>query len=165
MIRAAKFFDAVRIVELMHELHAKSRYKTLDAVDDKAAHRLVTHAIHRHGHLHDGGALVMVSVRDQRVEGFIIGMLDRTYHIGKKLMAQDVFLYLSKKADAADAVRLVKAYIDWATNNPKVIEVKLSWTDALPDAERIEQLYERLGFRRCGAIWSRDMTVELEAAA
>ena len=164
MIRGAKFYDTVRIVELLHEMHRKSRYRDVDHVDDKAAHRLITQAIHRHGGVHDGGALVMVSIKDQKVEGFLVGMLDRTYHIGKKLMAQDVFLYLSKKADPADLVRLMKAYLDWAGNNPKVVEIKASWTDALPEADRVEALYERMGFRRCGAIWCREM-VDVEAVA
>lgn len=166
MIRPAKFFDTVRIVELMDEMHARSRYKDVDVVDAKHARSLVAQFIHRHGGQHDGGSYAMVSVRDQKVEGFILGILDRTYHIGKKLMAQDVLLYLSDKADKLDAQRLLDGYIKWAADNPKVVEIKLSWTDAIPAAAAIEALYERKGFRRCGAIWTRGKEPQqLEEAA
>ena len=64
MIRPAKFVDTPRIVELLGQMHQESRYRDVDEVDPKAAHRLISHAIHRHGHEHEGGAFVMVAVRD-----------------------------------------------------------------------------------------------------
>ena len=164
MIRPAKFFDTTRIVELMHEMHEASRYKDMDEVSDKVAHRLVAQCIQRHGHMHAGGALVMVAVKDQKVEGFIVGMLDNLYHIGKHLMATDVFLFCSKKADQRDFLRLLRAYVDWAAGNPKVKEIKLSYTDAIEGAEKLVPVYEAMGFRRCGQIYERTPEALEEAA-
>lgn len=155
MIRPAKFFDTIRIVELLEKAHAQSKYVGVAEFSHKAAHKLIHQCIHRHGHTHEGGALVMVAVRDQRVEGFMVGILDRVYHVTDKLAANDVFLYCSDKAHPADFIKLFDAYVSWASNNPKVVEIKASWTDVLPDAERVSALYERKGFRRCGGIYER----------
>lgn len=165
MIRPAKFADIVRIVELMHEMHARSRYHDTDKVNDKTAHQLIAQCVHRHGHTHAGGAMVMVAVHDNVVEGFMVGMLDNLYHIGHKLMAQDVFLYTSDKADPLDFMRLLKAYVKWASGNPKVVEIKLSWTDAVDGAEKLDAIYEGLGFRRCGHIFERLPENEMRIAA
>lgn len=159
MIRPAKFFDTVRIVDLMHEMHERSCYAQLDVIDDRYAHKLVSNCIQRHGGSHDGAALVMVAVHDQKVEGFLIGILDRLYHLGTKLSANDLFLYTSKKCHPTDFVRLLETYISWAENNPKVGEIKLSWTDAVPGAERMGKMYEMKGFDYCGGIYSRLVNV------
>lgn len=165
MIRPAKFFDTIRIVELMHEMHEASRYKDIDEVSEKVAHRLVAQCIQRHGHEHAGGSLALVAVRDQKVEGFFVGMLDNLYNIGKSLMAQDIFLYCSDKADPRDFLRLLKAYVQWASGNPKVKEIRLSYTDAVEGAEKIGPIYEAFGFRPCGQIYERTVSVlEAEAA-
>lgn len=155
MIRPAKFVDTMRIVELMHEMHGKSRYRDIDKVNEKHAHRLIAQCIQRHGHAHAGGALVLVAVRDMKVEGFFVGMLDHLYHLGSKLMAQDVFLYTSAKADPLDFMRMLRAYVKWAEANPKVAEIKLSHTDAIEGADKLDMIYEGLGFRRCGHIFER----------
>ena len=52
-------------------------------------------------------------------------------------------------------MRLFDAYVEWAATNPKVVEIKASHTDATSDGERMGALYERKGFRRCGAIYEK----------
>lgn len=164
MIRPAKFIDTMRIVELMHEMHARSRYRDIDKVNDKVAHRLMAQCVQRHGHVHAGGTQVMVAVRDMKVEGFMVGMLDNLYNIGHKLMAQDLFLYCSDKADPLDFMRLLRHYVKWAGQNPKVVEIKLSWTDAVEGAEKLDAIYGSLGFRKCGGIYEREVKIEQVAA-
>lgn len=154
-IRPAKFGDVPRIVELLVEMHGKSRYDEVDEVDEGYSHKLIAQCVQRHGGTTDGGSLVYVAERDGVVEGMMVGTLDRTYHIGKKLRANDVFLYCSDRAFPADFMKLFGAYAQWALNNPRVVEVWGSWTDAVPGAERIEGLYQKHGFRRCGAVWSK----------
>lgn len=157
MIRPAKFVDVPRIVELLVEMQQSGRYREIDEVDERAAHQLVAQAIQRHGGIHYGGAHVMVAEKNEIVEGFIIGMLDRIYHIGTRLAANDVFLYVSPRGRAVDCLHLLRSYIDWAETCPKVRITKLSWTDALPDAEQIERVYNSMGFRRCGGIYEREV--------
>jgi hypothetical protein len=97
----------------------------------------------------------MVAEKDGEIEGFFYGALDRVYHVGKRLMANDAFLYMTEKADPRDLLKLLHAYVDWAEHNPKVAMIKFSWTDALPGAERMAMVYERLGFERAGEIFER----------
>lgn len=154
MIRPAKFADVPRIVELLCEAHAKSRYAAVTPVNEQAAHRLVAGCVQRHGHTTVGGSLVMVWEIDGEVTGMIIGVIDRIYHIGEKLSANDLYLY-SQGGQSLPAIMLFNAYMDWALGNPNVAEVHASWTDALPDAERVITIYKRCGFERCGEIWKR----------
>lgn len=92
------------------------------------------------------------------------GVLDRVYHIGDRLTANDVYLYVRPTARAAHSLQLIDAYLRWATGNPKVIEIKLSWTDALPGAARIGELYGRKGFHRIGEIYEMRLDALEEAA-
>jgi hypothetical protein len=151
MLRAAKFADLPRLYELLCELHASSRYADVMAVDEREARSLLMNAIRRHGGMMDGGTCVYVSERDGQIDGFIIGMLDRVYHIGTKLAAKDMFAY-SKDGSFSG---LVDMYLAWASSNKNVIEINLSWTDAVSGAERSGALYSRKGFRKSGEIFAR----------
>lgn len=158
MIRAAKFADIPRIVELMVEMQSASKYRDVSEVDVKVAHQLVAHCIQRNGHTTDGGALVQVVDVAGQVEGFMMGVLGRVYHIGKKLNADDAFLHCTKRAPKTAMKRLFKAYMDWATSNPRVATIKASWTDALPGAARMGAFYKGQGFERVGEIFERVIT-------
>lgn len=155
MIRPSKFSDIPRIVDLLVEMHGASKYAGKVDVDRRAAHALLQQCVTRNGGLHEGGALVNVVEHKGTVEGFMVGMLDRVYHIGAKLSAKDVYLYVTPAASKLDARRLIKAYVRWAVENPKVFEINLSWTDTMEDAEKIGDLYNALGFRKCGEIFER----------
>lgn len=167
MIRLAKFIDVPRIVELLVEMQAASKYRDVSDVDLKAAHQLVANCVQRNGHTTDGGALVQVIEVAGQIEGFMIGVLGRVYHIGKKLNADDAFLHCTKKAPRTAMKRLFAGYMDWATSNPRVATIKASWTDALPGASRMGVFYQRQGFQRVGEIYERVAAApaEMEMAA
>jgi len=167
MIRPAKFVDIPRIVELMVEMQAASKYRDISDVDERAAHNLVAHCVQRNGHTTDGGAWVTVVEFRGVVEGFMMGVLGRVYHIGKRLNADDAFLHCTKRAPRSAMTRLFDGYLKWAIDNPRVATIKASWTDALPGASRMSKLYGKKGFVRVGEIWERVATppVELEMAA
>lgn len=155
MIRPAKFVDIPRLVDLLCEMHGASKYAGTVDVDRKAAHTLMQQCVTRHGGKHEGAALVMVAEHEGQIEGFVVGLLDRVYHIGTKLAANDVYLHVTEKGRPRDVRRLLDAYVAWAAENPKVAEIRLSWTDTMEGAEKIDGLYKRMGFRRCGAIYER----------
>lgn len=155
MIRGARFSDVPRIVDLLCEMHLASKYAGKVDVSRKAAHALIQQCVTRHGGLHEGGALVVVAEHDGTVEGFMVGMLDRVYHIGDRLAANDVFLHVTDKASKLDVGRLFKEYMSWAASNPKVHEIRASWTDTMEGASDIGKLYECNGFRQCGAIYEK----------
>lgn len=151
MIRPAKFGDIPRLAELMAQMHQASVYADRTQVDPKYVKSFLMRFIQRHGGQHEGGTAVYVADNGETVTGFIIGLLDRIYHIGEKLMAVDVFWY----GEGREMLKLLDAYIEWASAVPNVIEIKLSETDAINDGDGVRAVYARRGFRQCGTIWER----------
>ena len=167
-MRPAHMIEAFALVELLKEQHTRSRYLGVTDIDPTFARRLLAQAIQRHGQTTDGGTLVnVIDDREGRVVAFMVGVLNRIYHVGTGLCAQDMFLVAGEGAPALAAPKLLSAYIQWASNNPRVLEINLSHTDALPEGDRMGPLYERIGFTRCGGIYRRDTSAlsTKEAAA
>lgn len=165
MIRDAKFQDVPELLAMLREMQAASKYAGRVEVVDKVAEALLMGLIA--GQRQTGPQASFCAVAEQDgIVGFMAGVLDRVYHIGDRLVANDAYLYVRPKARAAHSLRLIDAYIRWATGNPKVIEVKLSWTDVLPGAERIGELYGRKGFHKIGEIYEMrlDAPEQQEAA-
>ena len=156
-MRAARTTDVFAMTELLCEQQARSRYAGLVDVDAPYTRRLLAQAIQRNDGTTDGGTLVRVIEGDDgAVVAFIIGVLNRVYHIGDKLCAQDMFLVATKAAPALASRRLLAAYVQWADANPLVHEINLSHTDALPEGDRMAEVYRKMGFERCGGIFRRD---------
>lgn len=165
-LRAARATDAFRIVQLLVETQGKSRFAGAVAIDEPYARKTVAALIHRHGGIHDGGTCAYVATDGAgEIEGFIIGLLDRVYHVGDMLCANDVFLVCSDRADATAMPKLVSAYLDWADTNPKVYEIHLSWSDALETGCRMGPVFMRKGFTRCGEVFRRDRASIFEREA
>lgn len=166
MIRAALPSDFPRIKALFAEMHEGSKFAGRTAISDRALHDLLLMALGNRNRPIAGGTHFSVATKKDRVEGFMIGMLDRVYHIGTKLVAQDMFLHVTKDGFKTDVSRLIDDYLSWANSNPNVIEINLSWTDALPGAERVSNLYQRKGFVCVGGIYQRQpVRPEVEMAA
>ncbi len=135
-------------------MYLRSIYRDDCEFDEKAAKALLMRCIQRHGGRQDGSTFVFVAERDGVVEGFIIAALSRLYGIGTKLMAADTHFYVSKRAHARDAFKLIDAYTAWATANEQVIEINVCATDAVGEFRRTEKLYRRKGFSPFGVILS-----------
>lgn len=156
MIRAATMSDLPRLHELLHEQHKKSKFHPDVEIDEQAARSMLIHGVQRHGNQNNGGSCLFVEENEGEVEGFIFGVLNRVYHIGNRLAANDLFLVCTDKAGKFAASELVDAYYMWAAHNPKVAQIMLSWTDAIGiDGKKIEALYKRKGFHHVGGIWER----------
>lgn len=157
MVREGKFTDIPRIAELLQESHQRSIYAQTATFDPQEAKQLGLRALQRHGHMNNGGTLVLVSETAGVVEGFIIGLLDNVYPCLKELMATDLFFILSERADGNDAREMIKRLMAWAESNPKVIEVHLGVTSAISDWQRTAKFYERLGLVQCGAMYRKEV--------
>lgn len=68
-VRAAKYQDIYRIVELMADAHARSRDADITTFDPIEAKQLLMRCIQRHRHMNYMGTLVMVSESKGVVEG------------------------------------------------------------------------------------------------
>jgi hypothetical protein len=157
MIRAASHSDLPRLRDLLLEMQRVSKFYPDIDVDQPTARSILLTGVQRHGGLTLGGANVQVVEKNGQVEAFMLGMLDRVYHIGNRLQANDIYLYATQAAPKTAAVQLLKGYIAWALGNPKVAKIMLSWTDALGvDGEKLARVYEKLGFHRVGEIWERE---------
>ena len=164
-VRAAKFVDIPRIVEIMAEGHARSRFAscTPDVIEAK---QLLVRCIQRHGHTNYLGSMVLVSERDGVVQGFVVAILDAVYPCLKELRVTDLFFIFGDKASPRDAMQMVKQLIAWGRDNPKCVETFLSVNDAIGDWRRIGKIYERAGLEKCGAMYRLEFSrIEQEAAA
>lgn len=155
-MRAARTTDVFGLTTLLVEQQSRSRYAGAVNVDAPYTRKLLAQAIQRNGGTNDGGTIVQViDGADGSVDAFIVGVLNRVYHIGDLLCAQDMFLVAREGASPLASRRLLSAYLHWADSNPLVHEIHLSHTDALPEGDRMGAVYERMGFMRCGGIYRR----------
>jgi hypothetical protein len=151
-IRPAKFIDIPEILGLMVGAHAVSKYRDRDQINKAAAKSLIQNSIQRHGLKAAGGSCVFVT---HEVDGFLIGLLDNLYHVGTKLCAQQVFYYCRPGCHPQDAIGLIGEYVAWASGIPNVLEIRNDVTDFCGDVDKVEALYSRCGFKRCGVIVER----------
>lgn len=163
MIRPARFQDAAAIEALIRRQHERSHYAGRVGIADKALENLVMGLIagmNQHG---PHGTHVVVNEEDGKVVGFFAGVLQRIYNIGDRLGACDQYLVNEGRVTAS--LQMVDSYVEWAKANPKVLEIGLTWTDAMPDGERAAKLYERKGFRRNGESFVLALDIPERAAA
>lgn len=155
MLRTAKPADTTRIVDLIEQTHAASRYAGL-AMDRRVARSLVMQAVQRNMGEHDGGCLVVVEEVDGEVQAVIIGTLSRVYMVAADaLKATDLFLIASPNASLLAARRLLGAYIAWAERNPAVYEIELTHTDVTPASAEMGKIYSAMGFEPFGHAYRR----------
>lgn len=155
-LRLAKPADIMRLVDILVEKHAASIWHGKVNVSRDVARRVLAAFIQRNGNTNDGGSIVAVWLdRKEVIQAFIVGVLDRVYHIGDRLCAQDVYLVATKQASPRAADKLIDAYLEWADANPFVEVIHASWTSVLPEGPRLHKFYLRKGFAQTGAIYSR----------
>lgn len=154
-VRPALGADVFAIAGLIEELYQASPYVGIDEVDAKLARSTVMQCIQRDGLKSAGGSLVLVSEVDGKIRGFIIGLLDRVYHVGTKLMATDLFFYNAPDGHPKDGIAMLDRLIAWAEANPRVIEIKLGAVNTVGDYARTERLFQRRGFKQCGVIYDK----------
>lgn len=161
MIRQARHQDIPAIIAMLHEMHLESKYAGRVAISDKAAEHLLLGAIAAQGQNGPQASHVVIAEEDGQTVGFMVGVLDRVYHIGNKLVANDLFLYVRPGASQKHVLALIDSYVTWAAGKRAVLEIMLSWTDTLPGADRIAALYCRKGFLKIGEIF--EMRLDAEA--
>ena len=154
-LRRANSVEAPKLVDILVEQHAHSRYADVCKIDEQIARKLLAAAIHRHGGKNEGATFVMVAVDDgDEPVAFIFGSLVRIYMIGDRLAASDNFLIGRKGVSGMVLNQLFSAYVSWALDNPKVAEIGGSWSTAIEGSEGFSGILERRGFTKLGEVWS-----------
>ena len=112
-IRAARFTDIPRIVEIMEDAHERSRDVARTTFDEVDAKQLLLRSIQRHGHMNYMGSLVMVCEYNGIVRGFIIGIIDLVLPGLKEYKVTDLLFLVGQGAAPGDARDMVQAVIEW----------------------------------------------------
>ncbi len=157
-VRTARYGDTPRLVEILQQGHKESKYADRGKVDVEEAKQVLMGAMQREGSLGPGGTCCLVAETEGVVEGLLFGITERVYHIGDRLMATDVFWYVTDAARAIDSLELFNAFERWALGHPKVIEIHLGITTALNDDKRLERMakmYEKAGYVRAGLMFEK----------
>ncbi len=162
MIRPAKFSDAPAMATMLVASHQRSKYAGRCGVSEKAAEEILCALVA--GQNATGLAATFVEVVEDdngSVTGFMAGATSRIYNIGDRYCASDIFL-INENKNLKETLKLIDDYIAWARSNPKVIEVGLSWSDALPNASDIANIYSRKGATKVGEQFS--IRIDLQEA-
>lgn len=163
-IRRAVLAEAPILTQIIVDRLPDTRYHGHVSIEQPLARKMIANAIHRHGGTVDGATFVMVAEGPEGIDAFVMGVLNRVYHVGTMLAAQDVFLIGRKECDPRALNGLLDAYLDWGLSNPRVFEVFASWIDTIPGAERMGAPFRRKGFTKCGEIWRRTPSDQGDAA-
>jgi hypothetical protein len=164
MIRAATFRDIPEIETMIGEMLAASKYAARMKLCAKDMRQFCMGLCHQQRSPLAGGSFLRIAEKADTTVAFMAGVLQPVYFVGDRLEAIDVFLYARPNAGSA-ASRLIDEYIAWASAHPKVIEIKLSWTDALPGAAKVGKLYQRKGASLSGEFYEITPDVSQEVAA
>lgn len=160
LLRPATMAEAPILTQILVDRLPDTRYHGHVKIEQPLARKMLANAVHRHNGTTDGATFVMVAEGDEGIDAFVFGVLNRVYHVGDMLCAQDVFLIGRKDCDPRALSGLLAAYMDWGLSNPRVFEVFASWIDTIPGAERMGAAYRRKGFTKCGEIWRRTPATE-----
>jgi hypothetical protein len=149
MIRVAKFSDTPHIMRLLRNVHAKSKYAKITALNDKALEQTVMSMIAGQNQQGPQASHVTICEHGGQVVGFMASSLNRVYNICDKLVASDTFL-VSESKRTVDTVQMIDAFVAWAQSNPKVIEIALTWSNAVAGGHRLGTVFRRRGYKLAG---------------
>jgi hypothetical protein len=164
VIRPAKFIDIPALEKILHSTHARSKYAGRTGINQKALEQLLTGLVAGQNQNGPGATFMVVSEQGGEIVGFMAASLNRIYSIGEKLCASDIFL-ISEASNRADTNKMIDAYIEWASANPKVIEIGLSWSDTVSRGELAKNFYTRRGFTLSGETYTLKRDIAMRKAA
>lgn len=164
MIRNATFSDIPRLMELLAETHRQSKYNGRCGLSEKAMGQLFMALVAGQNKKDVDATYLVVADQDGEVVGFMAGTLGRIYNVCDKLMATDLFLIHQGKYPI-NVMKMVDGYVKWAEQNPKVIEIGLSWSDATRTGYNLASLYKHKGFKLVGEQYELRTDMDMEEAA
>jgi len=143
MIRPATHNDIGAMLLLTERMHTESTYRVYPLAIDRMASLFSA--------LMAGQGCVFVAEADGRICGMMAGYCEESWFTTAKV-AGEYGVYVTPEARGArHAVGLVQAFRDWALAQGADL-IQMGITTGIT-TERTADLYERLGFRRCGVIF------------
>ncbi|GLP95278.1 GNAT family N-acetyltransferase [Paraferrimonas sedimenticola] len=148
MIRLATHNDIDAILAIGEATLAESPSYPVEFSDKKARY-MVRRAIS------DRTMDCFVAEVNGQVVGFLIALWEEHF-FSKDAYATDMAFCVSPK-HGDQAVWLLRRFIRWASQFPKVKTLMLGVSSGHTDAARIGQLYERHGFQAIGGLYSKSV--------
>ncbi len=155
MIRRAIAVDIPQIVALLKEGHERCRFASEAQIDETYAKQLLHRMVMLHGGKGESGVGHFVAEQDGKIIGHIVGHKNRIGEIGDKFYTSDSLFYVAKDASPFVHVGLLKAFLKWSAEDPRVIRVIPGVSDMIQPYEIAAKIYETMGFTRMGAILER----------
>lgn len=157
MLRGPKSFaDVLGIIDVLRWGHENSAYRGL-TFDEKEANSVVCQAVQRHAHKNRTGSFVQVSEVEDKIAGFIIGVLQPVYHVHREVGATDLFWITQPKCPVREKVGLMLSLVDWAKAHPHCVEITSAASDAMGTASKAAPILEKLGFKPFGSIYRMEI--------
>lgn len=128
--------DKGRIAEIAAEAYASSAFGGIE-IDPPTFFEFLDNAIMGRS------AGAWVAEKDGTVEGAMVAILSPLF-FSKKLAAMNHMVLVSRKGAGA-GIGLIRQFIKWAKSNPQVGSILLSATSGMPQQQRVEKLFSRLG--------------------
>lgn len=89
---------------------------------------------------------------DDVPEGFILGVADTPFYSDERF-ATDLAFYVRPQARSAGAW-LALRFVRWARSVRGVTDISMAISSGMGDVERIGRMYERMGMRRVGGLYT-----------
>lgn len=148
IIRLASEEDIPGMIELGATMHAESIYRQFDYDREKlfdSCRKWISHP--------DLYFMAVAEDNDAQVIGMFIGFISE-YYFGRDLCAYDLLFFVHPfKRGGLAAVRLIKAFEEWAFENGA--KEVCTGTTTMVDPERTAKLFERLGYTIVGSIFKK----------
>ena len=147
IIRPVKYEDIDEIIEMGARMHEESAYAFLPFDRDKVRHLITTYADN------PDTRCGLVAEESNTLVGMFGGYLTNYFFCNEKL-ACDILLFVDQKyRGSSAAVRLIRAFRDWAAVRG-AREVCLGVSTDI-NTERTGKFYERMGFTCVGGIYKQ----------
>lgn len=152
-IRAGRFTDIPTLRKMADE--ALARYSPGGTISRPALDELLQGAIAAQDRQGEGATLVAVADNNGRIEGVIVGMVQRAYWVLDSLEAADLAFYVRPGAHPMTARRLVRVFLAWAAKSPGVTQAMLSTNGQIDRGERAGVLMRRSKMLPTGTIYRK----------
>jgi hypothetical protein len=154
LVREAEYRDVPIMASLLEEAHMVGSYKDYP-LEGGAISQLLFATLQRTSVRGEGGTCLYVW-DDDGVQGLIIGVMERIYHVAKDFRATDLFFYIARAYNDPVAFRmLLKSFEEWAWSHKRVKRIDLGITDIIGDPKRLAVIYRRFGYNECGVMLNK----------
>lgn len=149
-IRPATIDDLPYIINLAADMHAESRYRNLTFRADRLGHLAAMM-------IGDDDGLVLVAEHQGDIVGGMIAQVMRNHWFAGEPVAYEYGVFIQPEhRGRMMGVTMVKRFVAWAEEKGAAM-IDLAITTGIT-APRTGAIYEKLGFAKVGAIYSKEQT-------